>query len=101
MNVCSLDLSNAFDKMLHYALYMKLLNSTIPLTCLKLLKTGFIHHIHVLDGETTHRILLSSLQMRGREVNVNINVNVHIYNALGFREEQKRGCISGHSGQRR
>ena len=30
VNICSLDLSKAFDKMSHYALYIKLINRNIP-----------------------------------------------------------------------
>ena len=43
-------------------------------------------------------------QHEGEDANVlfvNVNDNVNIYNALGFREVQKRGYISGHSGLRR
>ena len=41
VNVCSLDLSKAFDKMSHYALYIKLINRNIPLNLLKIIKSWF------------------------------------------------------------
>ena len=41
VNVCSLDLSKAFDKMSHYALYIKLINSIIPLNLLKIIESWF------------------------------------------------------------
>ena len=41
VNVCSLDISKAFDKMSHYALYIKLINRNIPLNLLKIIESWF------------------------------------------------------------
>ena len=41
VNVCSLDLAKAFDKMSHYALYIKLINRNIPLNLLKIIESWF------------------------------------------------------------
>ena len=41
VNVCSIDLSKAFDKMSHCALYMKLINRNIPLNLLKIIESWF------------------------------------------------------------
>ena len=41
MNVCLLDLSKAFDKMNHYAMYIKLMNRLIPVQVLKVLENWF------------------------------------------------------------
>ena len=38
MNVCLLDLSKAFDKMDHYALYLKLMDRSISVQILKVLQ---------------------------------------------------------------
>ena len=37
VNVCLLDLSKAFDKMNHYAMYIKLMNRLIPVQVLRVL----------------------------------------------------------------
>ena len=41
MNVCLLDLSKAFDKMDHYALYLKLMDRSIPVQILNVLQNWF------------------------------------------------------------
>ena len=41
VNVCLLDLSKAFDKMNHYAMYIKLMNRLIPMQVLKVLENWF------------------------------------------------------------
>ena len=41
VNVCSLDLSKAFDKMSHYALYIKLINRNILLNLLTVFESWF------------------------------------------------------------
>ena len=38
VNLCLLDLSKAFDKMNHYALYIKLMNRSVPLCVLSVLE---------------------------------------------------------------
>jgi len=40
VNVCLLDLSKAFDKIDHSALYLKLMDRAIPVQILKVLQTG-------------------------------------------------------------
>ena len=41
VNVCSLDLSKAFDKMNHYALFIKLMNKKLPCEILSILERWF------------------------------------------------------------
>ena len=41
MNVCLLDLWKAFDKMNHYAMYIKLMNRLIPVQVLMVLENWF------------------------------------------------------------
>ena len=41
VNVCLLDLSKAFDKMNHFALYIKLINRSIPVQVLSVLENWF------------------------------------------------------------
>jgi len=41
VNVCLLDLSTAFDKMNHFALYIKLMNRLIPVIMLGVLENWF------------------------------------------------------------
>ena len=41
MNVCSLDLSKAFDKVNHHALFIKLMNRSIPINLLRLLESWY------------------------------------------------------------
>jgi len=41
VNVCLLDLSKAFDKMNHYALFIKLMNRSIPIQALSVLENWF------------------------------------------------------------
>ena len=41
VNVCLLDLSKAFDKMNHFALYIKLMNRSIPVQVLSVLENWF------------------------------------------------------------
>jgi len=42
VNVCSLDLSKAFDKIDHYALYLKLLDRSIPVKILDVLSNWLL-----------------------------------------------------------
>ena len=41
VNLCLLDLSKAFDKMNHYALYIKLMNKSVPLCVLSVLENWY------------------------------------------------------------
>jgi len=41
VNVCLLDLSKAFDKKNHYALFIKLMNRSIPIQALSVLENWF------------------------------------------------------------
>ena len=41
VNVCSIDLSKAFDRMNHYALYIKLMKRGFPVALLALLEKWF------------------------------------------------------------
>ena len=41
VNVCLLDLSKAFDKMNHFALYIKLMNRSIPVQLLSVIENWF------------------------------------------------------------
>jgi len=41
VNVCLLDLPKAFDKMNHFALYIKLMNRSIPVQVLSVLENWF------------------------------------------------------------
>ena len=41
VDVCLLDLSEAFDKMNHYALFIKLMNRSIPIQALNVLENWF------------------------------------------------------------
>ena len=41
VNICSIDLSKAFDKMDHHALFIQLMRRNIPIILLKLLETWF------------------------------------------------------------
>ena len=41
VNVCLLDLSKAFDKMNHYAFFIKLMNRSIPIQALSVLENWF------------------------------------------------------------
>ena len=50
VNVCSLDLSIAFDKMSHYALHIKLINCNISLNLLKIIESCLIYNIHCQIG---------------------------------------------------
>ena len=41
VNICSIDLSKAFDKMDHNALFIQLMRKNVPMTLLTLLETWF------------------------------------------------------------
>ena len=41
VNVCLLDLSKAFDKVNHFALYIELMNRSVPITLLQMLENWF------------------------------------------------------------
>jgi len=50
VNVCLLDLSKAFDKMNHFALYSKLMNRSIPVLMVIVLENWFLFCFHVSSG---------------------------------------------------
>ena len=50
VNVCLLDLSKAFDKMNHFAQYIKLMNRSIPVLLMSVLENWFSFCIHVSSG---------------------------------------------------
>ena len=68
VNVCSLDLSKAFDKMSHYALYIKLINRNIPLNLLKIIESWFHTSFTCVRWGRYSSAFLSSLQLLDREV---------------------------------
>ena len=57
--VCLLDLSKAFDKMDHSALYLKLMDRSIPVQILSVFENWFPYVCHVLSGGQLYRIFTS------------------------------------------
>ena len=60
VNVCALDLSKAFDRMNHYALFIKLMERNFPLNLLKIIETWFLISTTCVkwQGHVSHFIVL-------------------------------------------
>ena len=68
VNVWLLDVSKAFDKMSHYALYIKLINHNIPLNLLKIIENWFNTLYTCVRWGRHLSTFLSSLRVLDREV---------------------------------
>ena len=62
VNVCALDLSEAFDRMCHYTLFIKLMERQIPISLLNIIEKWFTESITCIkwNGYVTHFIRLEA-----------------------------------------
>jgi len=61
-NLCSIDLSKAFDKVNHFGLHLKLMKRQIPVELLAVFENWLSGSLPVLDGmEHGHKCLVSAL----------------------------------------
>ena len=58
-NLCSIDLSKAFDKVNHCALFMKLMHRHVPLCFLELLENWFCNYVSTVKWGTTYSAFFS------------------------------------------
>ena len=59
VNICSLDLSKAFDKMNHLALYLKLMDRNVPLKLLCLIEFWFANAQTCVQWESFHSVFFT------------------------------------------
>ena len=59
-NLCAIDLSKAFDKVNHHAVFMKLMRRNIPVEIIEIIEICALAALLVSDGET---LGLLSLQL--------------------------------------
>ena len=93
VNICSLDLSKAFDKINHFALFLKLMDRQLPTCLLRILETWFeLTHSCVRWGNCFSHFFHIQTGVRQRGVLSPVLFSVYIDNVIYKAQAAGVGC---------